>query len=288
MGQFELGKLLWPVFVYSYLDLVSQNLPDEAKHFLNTLKSNFENVHSDDLRTLVTVTLPQHVQENRVTRLYQENKYRIPLNQHASGQLFSFLEREDDAGGSVILQVLQAYCQVDSTARGPIEPYSFEAIYRRAQNLDLDDVDAQEGIPGVFTGVSNKDVLDAHAPLKLGPMPTEAELRDDVRAELEEFEKSHPPADGVPSLVDEFERKIKREESADCPTRQELPLPPSRARDVLMEMQKVRENRDRFKIEDRTGGVGVPVSVCMFTFHNTCGRSVQLCSFASGRGECAS
>ena len=86
------------------------------------------------------------------------------------------------------------------------------------------------------------------------------------------LDQLHPPADGVPTLVEEFDRKIKREESADAASRADLPLPPSRARDVVMEMQKVRENRDRFKIEGRTGGAGIPVSACMFTFHNTLGR----------------
>ncbi len=266
------------MFVYSFLDLVSQNCVEESKRYLETLKSGFETVHGDDLKMFATIALPQHVTENRVAKLYRENKYRIPLNQHAAGQLFSFLEREADVGGSVITQLLQNCCQVDSTARGPIEPYSFEAIYRRVQNLDLDEVDVQEGIPGVFTGVTNKDVLDTDADLKLGPLPMEPELQGDVRSELEEVDRRHPPAEGVPSLVDEFDRKIKREESADAPARADLPLPPSRARDVVMEMQKVRENRDRFNIEGRTGGVGVPVSICMFTFHNTSGRSVATLS----------
>jgi len=36
-----------------------------------------------------------------------------------------------------------------------------------------------------------------------------------------------------------------------------------------MEVQKIKENRDRFKIDGRTGGIGPQVSVCMFTLHNT-------------------
>ncbi len=269
--QFELRKLLWPVYVYSFLELVSQDLIEESRQFLNANKSHFQNVHGDDLKTFASIGLPEHLAENRATKLYRENRYRIPLNQHSSAQLFSFLEREEEAGGNIITSLLQTYCQVDSTARGPIEPYSFEAIFRRTQNIDLDDVDAQEGIPGVFTGISNKDILDPHTPLRLGPMPMEMELKDDVRAELEEEDQRHPPAEGVPTLADEFDRRIKREESADGPSRQDIPLPQSRARDVVMEMQKVRENRDRFKIEGRTGGIGAPVSICMFTFHNTCG-----------------
>lgn len=270
--QFELRKLLWPVFVYSYIELVTQGYIDEANNLLTALRPQLENVHREDLDLFATITLPQHVRENQTTKLYKENKYRIPLNQSLSGNLFHFLEREADAGGAVITYVLQTYCHVDVSARGPIEPYSFEAIYRRAQNIDLDEIDAQEGIPGVFTGVSNKDLLDSSAPLKLGPLPMETDLRDDVRAELEDEDQRHPPVEGRSTLVDEFDRKIKREESPDAPARADLPLPPSRARDVVMEMQKVRENRDRFRIEGRTGGIGIPVSACMFTFHNTLGR----------------
>ncbi|KAK3939569.1 TAF5-like protein [Diplogelasinospora grovesii] len=278
--KFELRKLLWPVFVYSYLELVSQGYQDEAKNYLESLRSHFEDIHRDALGIFSTITLPQHMREHQTARLYRENKYRIPLNQSLSGNLFHFLEREADAGGSTITYILQTYCHIDVSGRGPIEPYSFEAIYRRARNIDLDEIDAQEGIPGVFTGVSNRDVLDTSTPLKLGPLPMEQDLRDDVRAELEEEDQRHPPAEGRPTLVDEFDRKIKREDSADGPTRAELPLPPSRARDVVMEMQKVRENRDRFRIEGRTGGVGIPVSACMFTFHNTLG-SVSCMDFSN-------
>lgn len=207
-----------------------------------------------------------------MTKLYRENKYRIPLNQHASGDLFNFLERESDQGGSVIRQLLASYCQVDSTARGPITPFSFEAVYRRSRNMEMEDVDTNEGIPGVNIGLSNKDVLDPTAPLKLGPLPMDPDLRDDVRAELEDEERRNPPVPGRPTLLEEFDQRIKREESADAPNRADLPLPPSRPRDIMLEMQKVRENRDRFKIDGQTGGVGLPVSACMFTFHNTLGR----------------
>ena len=104
----------------------------------------------------------------------------------------------------------------------------------------------------------------------------DTDLRDDIRAEIEDEERRNPPAPGATSLIEELDQKIKREESADAPSRADLPLPPSRPRDIMLEMQKLRENRDRFKIEGRTGGVGVPVSACMFTFHNTFGRQVVL------------
>ncbi|KYK57093.1 putative transcription initiation factor TFIID 100Kda [Drechmeria coniospora] len=269
--KFELSKLLWPTFIYSFIELVSHGYTEESKAFAKELGHHFQPVHADDLKTLSTITLPQHLSENAMTKTYKENKYRIPLNQHAAGDLFNFMERDSEQGGIVIRHILASYCQIDSTARGPITPFSFEAVFRRSKNADIEDVDVQEGIPGVNIGISNRDVLDPSAPLKLGPLPMETDLRDDVRAELEDEEKRNPPPEGAASLVDEFDRKIKREESAEAPTRADLPLPPSRPRDIMLEMQKVRENRDRFKIDGRTGGVGTSVSSCMFTFHNTLG-----------------
>ena len=179
------------------------------------------------------------------------------------------MESNGKAGGTVIIYLLQTYCEIRETTRGPIDQYSFEAIINQAHGVNGDEADLEEGIPGAFTGVSNKDIMDNTAVLKLGMMPMEGDLAQDVRAELEDEDIKHPPELGKPSLVEEFDQNIKREDSADAPTRNEIPLPPSRARDVAMEVQKIKENRDRFKIEGRTGGIGPAISVCMFTFHNT-------------------
>ncbi|KAI1497615.1 WD repeat domain-containing protein [Biscogniauxia marginata] len=280
--KFELGKVLWPLFVYSYLRLVKQGSHAHAQDFLEKCRDRFESRRSDDVKGLATVTLAPHVRENPIAKLYLENRYVIPINKSLTGQLFHFLERDLDQCGAVVLDIIQEHCRVDSVDRGPIEPFSFEAIYRRARKQELEDVDIQEGIPGINnrSGVANRDILDNSAALKLGPLPLDAELRGDIIAELEEEDKLHPPRDGIPTLVDEFNsmHPIKKE-SGDSPQRTDIPYPPSRARDVVVEMQKVRENRDRFKIEGRTGGVGPAVSVCMFTFHNHLG-SVSCMDFS--------
>ncbi|KAI1814953.1 WD domain-containing protein [Poronia punctata] len=272
--KFELGKLMWPLFVYSYLRLVSQGSTGHAKELLSKCRSRFESSRADELRNLQNITLAPHVRENPMAKLYLDNRYVIPINKSLTGHLFYFLERELDQCGAVVLDVLHQYCRLDSVDRGPIEPFSFEAIYRRARNQELDDADIQEGIPGLAStsGVANRDILENQAALKLGPFPLENELRDDVIAELEEEDQINPPKEGVPTLVQEFHtmHPIKKE-SGDSPQRTDIPYPPSRGRDVVAEMQKVRENRDRFRLEGRTGGVGPGVSVCMFTFHNHLG-----------------
>jgi transcription initiation factor TFIID subunit 5 len=258
---------LWPVYVYSYIALVMDMFSDDAKNFLQKFRYQFERVHADELRVLETITLPQHVMDNSITQLYQNNKYKIPLNSHVFHNLIVYLEANSKKAGGIILQILQTHCQVIETSRGPVDQFSFEAIVNRARGLPLEEiVDDQEGIQGAFTGVSNQDITNNNAPIKLGPLQMETDLANDVRAELVEEDAKNP---GRPSLVEEFDKRLRREGSADAISRNEIPLPPSKARDVLLEVQKMKEFRDRFKIEGRTGGVGPAVSVCMFTFHNT-------------------
>ncbi|KAJ2892169.1 WD domain-containing protein [Zalerion maritima] len=270
--KFELEKLLWPYFIYSYLELVEDGDVAEAEKFLAYGSTLFKVSHAEDVNALQTIRTKPQIAHHATIRLYRQHKYKIPLSQHIEGQLWSFLNREHDEGGSVVADILNRRCQIEKVSRGPINPYSFEAIYRRGSGLEIDDADAQEGIPGVFTGVTNRDVLENKPTVKLGPLPMDPDLKEDVRAELEDLEgKNAQRSDGKPTLTEEFERLIKREDSTEAPTRDQLPLPASRARDVVTEIQKVRENRDRFKIEGRTDGVGPAVSICMFTFHNTLG-----------------
>ncbi|RDL40772.1 Uncharacterized protein BP5553_00751 [Venustampulla echinocandica] len=267
--KFELHRLLWPMFVYSYFDLIVHGFATAGESLFREFSHRFEKNHHDELQIFQTVKLPQHVLENTTTKLYLDNKYRIPLNIHCYYNLVTFLESNGKVGGTVILYLLQTYCEVRETSRGPIDQFSFEAIINQSKGVEGDEPDFQEGIPGAFTGVINRDMMNTTYVLRLGMMPMEPELAQDVRAELEEEDAKHAPGPGQLSLVEEFDQNIKREESTDAPSRNEIPLPPSRARDVVMEVQKVKENRDRFRIEGRTGGVGVGVSVCIFTFHNT-------------------
>lgn len=266
------------MFVYSFLDLIKFEYKLRAESFMHQYKERFEAIRTDEVNSLKLVKTPKQLEENPVAQLYLKNKYRIPLNKFSSGNLFNFLERDAEECGNIVSYILTTFCEVESIERGPIEPFSFEAIYRRARNSDLDEVDVQEGVPGIPAAGAvtlNKEILEKGntTTLKLGPLPLEPDLRLDVLAELEDEDKTNPPREGARSLVDEFNlmHPIKKE-AEDSPQRTDIPYPPSRARDIVMEMQKVRENRDRFKIEGRTGGVGPAVSVCMFTFHNSLGR----------------
>ncbi|CZT51364.1 probable transcription initiation factor TFIID subunit 5 [Rhynchosporium secalis] len=267
--KFELRRLLWPLFTYSYFDLVNTDSGGEIDKFFREFSPQFERVHGDELRVFETIKTREQLRDNPIAKLYLGTKYRIPINNGLHYNLLAHIETKSKEGGSVIEYLLQSFCAVNPTERGPLNQFSFEAIVGRGKDRDSEDAALEEGIDGVFNGVTNSDITDNNAILKLAMMPMEAELAQDVRAELEDEDAKQPPPIGKNTLVEEFDQNIKREESADAPSRNEIPLPPSRARDVVMEVQKIKENRDRFRIDGRSSGIGPGVSVCMFTFHNT-------------------
>lgn len=268
----ELRRVLWPLFVHSFLNQISSMWPQDAKPFFEANKNLFLPEHAEDIRALEPISLPEHAQHNAIAKLYRANKYRLILSNPAFSNLMQFLESKQKEGGSVMSAILSSYCTIITKERAADDRFSFAAMLGRAgdaQTFPLED----EGIPGhhpgsAYTG-DNPAMTGTLPKLKLGKLPMETELENDVRGELAEEDQKNPPAPGQNSLVQEFEQMIKKEEDEDAPTRAEIPYPPSTARDVAMEVQKVKENRDRFRIEGRTGGVGPAVSVCMFTFHNT-------------------
>ncbi|KAI9724883.1 MAG: hypothetical protein M1812_000159 [Candelaria pacifica] len=267
----ELKRLLWPLFVYSFLQLAADFYPKDSETFFKTYKDIFASEHEDDLRALGPISLPEHVNDNEIAKIYRSNKFRLTLSNLAYHNLLQFLETKESEGGAITIRLLKN-CNIVTVNRGgdAEDPHSLAALLKRG-NEDQDMPAEDEGIPGHNAGSANtdKNAPAALVKLKLGPLPMEQELMEDVQAELEEEDARNPPMAGETSLAQEFDRQIKREESEEAPTRNELPLPPSLARDVAMEVQKIKEHRDRFKIEGRTGGVGPGVSVCMFTFHNT-------------------
>ncbi|THY36840.1 transcription initiation factor TFIID, subunit TAF5 [Aureobasidium pullulans] len=267
----ELGRLLWPVFVHSFLKLAAEYFPRQCAVFFKAYREPFEKEHQDDIRALQAISLPEHVQNNHIAKLYRENHYRLTITDLAYSALIQFLEAHDTEGGSVILNILQHHVElrhVDRVASGAER--SLARIL--AKQRGIQDVPAEdEGIPGHNPGSANTDrnAPPVLAKLALAPMPMEADLMEDVKAELQEHDSLHPPAAGRNTLVEEFEQRIKQEPNDDAPSRDQIPFPPSLARDVAMEVQRIKENRDRFKIESRTDGVGPGVSVTMFTYHNT-------------------
>ena len=273
----ELRKLLWPIYVYSFLDLIKDYFTKDAEAFFAKYRSMFERDHTDDVRALSSLRLPAHLTDSRVAKIYLENKYRITLTMMPFYNLIQFLESKMFDGGQALMDVLRAHLQIVTVDRTTTAEKSIAALLASPQGED--ELPAEdEGIPGHNPGhpLTQRHDPDADASrirLNLGAYPQDQDMQEDVRAALQDVDARNAPRPGQPSLVDEFDQRIKREASEEGPSRDIVPLPPSLARDVSMEVQKVVEHRDRYRLEStRTGGVGPGVSVTMYTFHNTFDR----------------
>ncbi len=256
------------------MNLVADGYGVEGRAFFERFRNYFEEEHRDDVRTLQSVSLIDHVSSNETAKIYRENRYRLTLSTMAFYNLIRFLESKEKEGGNLIVGILGTNLNVVTVDRAADSQSIFAQKLNRAKNME--DVPAEdEGIPGHNAGSANLEQAAGSSVLprvKLGALPMDKEGMEDVRGDLEDEDEKEPPVFGQKPLVQHFDQRIKREESEDAPTREELRIPQATARDVAMEVQKVKEDRDRFKIEARTGGVGPGVSVMMFTFHNTYGR----------------
>jgi transcription initiation factor TFIID subunit 5 len=259
------------MFVHSALSLAADFYPDDCKEFIKKYSPRFEREHPDEVRQLSTVTLPEHVQVSHVGKIFRGNKYRLTMTTMAYSMLTQFLEARESDGGSVLMKLIEAHMHIVTVDRAVagVERSLAAMLARKGDEYDMPGED--EGIPGHNPGSANTDrnAPNVLARLALGPLPMDTDAMEDIRAELQEEDARDPPKLRENSLVEEFEQRIKQEPTEDAPTRDQVPLPPPIARDVAMEVQKIREHRDRFKIDPKTGGIGPGVSVCMYTFHNT-------------------
>jgi transcription initiation factor TFIID subunit 5 len=269
---------MWPVFVHLYLNLIAEGYIDEARHFYERYQDVFSPERDDALRQLKAVTLPEHLQESEIAKTYRGSKYTLTMSNAVFNQLIQFLEAKAKQGGAIILSIINLSMVIKTVDRAADDRYSLAAMLARA-NSDDQEPPEEEGIAGqTNSSAYTPSPFTALPKLKLGKAEMDQEKRDDIRVELMDEDSEHPPLPNQPSYGQTFEQMIKVEddEFTESPQLNEIPYPKANARDVALEVTKVKENRDRFKIEGRTGGVGPGMSVIMYTMHNTFDRQVSL------------
>ena len=263
----EFNRLMWPIFVYSFLRTLDDGHESSARsatELFKKYKDKFEHEHSGDLHSLELLGLPEHVKDSAIAKTYMSDKYRLTLSTAAYDQLIGMLEADLRNGGVWVLNIMTTHLELKTVDRVTSNANAIDKILGR-NTLDSNWPTEDEGIPGHNPGQNSGNASSTLTRLKLGPLPMEPSLFEDVLAELQEEDQRNPAIDGTPSLVSEFTGRIKQEETDDAPTRAELPYPASKIRDVQMEVLKIKELRSRFKIESQKD----KLSVCMYTFHNT-------------------
>ncbi|BAM80080.1 TATA-box binding protein-associated factor 5 [Cyanidioschyzon merolae strain 10D] len=110
MYKGELVSVLYPLLVHSFLDLVEQGHQEAAESFLRRFGSEFQDRgHRDELIALSSVSLPEHIGQNEVARLFRENRYQLQFSAYGWQLLVSFLR---DSGGFFFLRILNEHTRV--------------------------------------------------------------------------------------------------------------------------------------------------------------------------------
>ncbi|CAI2169147.1 15336_t:CDS:10 [Funneliformis geosporum] len=256
MNQDELQRVLWPIFVNSYLELVLKGFPDQATDFFNAYQSDHV-IHVKELNTMRVTTQPYHVQENEFAQNFRTRKYLVKMCQTSFEIFLDYLENNSN----FLIRLVNQYLHIEAKAGG-----------FGASHTDI-------GVPSYSTyELDEYNKQEVH----LGYMPMDPEFREELERELKEqdgirqrqieeanqvreIENQMNEMEPIPSLHQEFLNKMKREQSTDAPDRMSIPLPSYKGADVLARVEMVKDLTLRAELDPSST---LP-SICFYTFFNT-------------------
>ncbi|KAG0270202.1 Transcription initiation factor TFIID subunit 5 [Actinomortierella ambigua] len=244
----ELMSVLFPLFVHSYLNLVSKDLKENARKFMESYRADHMELHAQDMARLATITDAQQAKENELAQMYRTNKYHVRLSQVSFELLIAFLQ---DNKFMVLLRIVNQHLNIQVTAAN--------------QSKTSQD----EDVIGITGHGSNQLTTFNQQKVLLGAMPMDPGFQTQVEQTLKEEEARSINDNAMngevqpTTLLDDF-KKVKTEAGVDSPSRDDIPLPPLKGSDIQAEIELLRDLRKRVSL-----GPGALPSICAYTFHNT-------------------
>ncbi|ORY82423.1 transcription factor TFIID complex subunit Taf5 [Protomyces lactucae-debilis] len=250
----ELRKLLFPIFVHSFLDLVQKGHAQAARQYFEEAKGDHLANHGYDVRQMQAVVLPTHVEENELAKLYRNHKYRVSLSKTSFDLMLNFMFENEAEGGAIIMRLVNQYIEVQAMSGRPGQvPQQAEGI-KGHNSQQIDDFNQQA--------------------LKLGAMPMDKDMAMDVELELADedaqlaasAQQSHIAPSEPTTLQQDFQKMLKDEAEGEQPAADAIPFPPYKAIDIATEVENIKDARKRIALGSAPASLP---SVCMYTFHNT-------------------
>ncbi|XP_057531482.1 transcription initiation factor TFIID subunit 5 [Amaranthus tricolor] len=87
----ELLRVLYPVFIHCFMDLIARGHLQEARNFFNTFCEDHETMHQRDLQKLEGVLSPSHLEEMEFAHTLRQSKVNIKICQYAYELLLQYL-----------------------------------------------------------------------------------------------------------------------------------------------------------------------------------------------------
>ncbi|PON74502.1 Guanine nucleotide-binding protein, beta subunit [Parasponia andersonii] len=91
--RFELLRVLYPVFIHCFMDLVANGHIHEARAFFNSFREDHEMMHLRDLQKLEGVLSPSHLEEMEFAHSLRQSKVNIKICQYSYELLLQFLHK---------------------------------------------------------------------------------------------------------------------------------------------------------------------------------------------------
>lgn len=89
----ELLRVLYPVFIHCFMDLVAKGHNQEARSFFNSFREDHEMMHSRDLQKLEGVLSPSHLKEMEFAHSLRQSKVNIKICQYSYELLLQYLHK---------------------------------------------------------------------------------------------------------------------------------------------------------------------------------------------------
>lgn len=89
----ELLRVLYPVFIHCFMDLVAEGHMQAARTFFNTFREDHELMHLRDLQKLEGILSPSHLEETELARTLRHSKVNIKLCEYSYDLLLQYLQK---------------------------------------------------------------------------------------------------------------------------------------------------------------------------------------------------
>ncbi|XAR57682.1 hypothetical protein NMG60_11025924 [Bertholletia excelsa] len=89
----ELLRVLYPVFIHCFMDLVAKGHIQEARTFFNSFREDHEMLHLRDLQKLEGVLSPSHLEEMEFAHSLRQSKVSIKICQYSYELLLQYLHK---------------------------------------------------------------------------------------------------------------------------------------------------------------------------------------------------
>ncbi len=178
----ELMRVLFPMFVHSFLTLVKKNKVEESRDFFERFHEDHVRAHCDDIRGLSGIALPEHVDTDPYAVKFIKHKFSIEMCFQSFDLLVRFL-RASDGNGAKCLAILNENVGVKITQKDSPSMFVEE---EEEKNMD-------EIFSGVVTGETTASIAAYNSgPGRFGLLEQSLEIK--AERAFREIEAKHEDA----------------------------------------------------------------------------------------------